>query len=225
MHRTCLRKHTLSTLGKQVEKVDKEAEELALKVPFQKWVQAEAELMQQRWDPPSTEELEDGAEAALAQIVLFEDYSEWLFSLEAPSLLQELASHFVEFLGQDVQPFWPLAPGQLTGGCSQLSQECQAQQAAAALEQQPSPQPSPQPALGMDTKIAFVQQVLDQMHQVFPDSLMLNAIRLEFVASNNMKQARKCAKSLLKTNRTHFGLWNEYAQLELRHGHVNEAQG
>jgi len=93
VHKTCLRKHNLSRLGKQLIKLDPIAEEEARKKPLKTWALNEVAAacahgcMPLKMKGGGETSLTDTGpnpnlkqtEASMHQIVLFEDLSEWLF--------------------------------------------------------------------------------------------------------------------------------------------------
>ncbi len=67
------------------------------------------------------------------------------------------------------------------------------------------------------------RNVFQSMLKLFPGSTTLAAAYLRFEGGQtNLTEAREAAKSLLSANRTNLPLWNEYAQLEHKSGHLPE---
>lgn len=75
------------------------------------------------------------------------------------------------------------------------------------------------------SKLKFIRNVFQSMLKLFPGSTTLAAAYLRFEGGQtNLTEAREAAKSLLSANRTNLPLWNEYAQLEHKSGHLPEAR-
>jgi hypothetical protein len=71
--------------------------------------------------------------------------------------------------------------------------------------------------------VSRVRNVFQSMLKLFPGSTTLAAAYLRFEGGQtNLTDAREAAKSLVSPSPTHLPLWNEYAQLEHKSGHLPE---
>lgn len=69
------------------------------------------------------------------------------------------------------------------------------------------------------------RNVFQSMLKIFGGNTTLAAAYLRFESGQtNLTEAREAAKGLLSSNRTNLALWNEYAQLEQKSGHLPEVR-
>ena len=256
MHKTCLRKHNLSRLGKQLIKLDPIAEEEARKKPLKTWALnevaaacahgcmplkmkgGESSLTDTGTNPNlnGTNPNLKQTEASMHQIVLFEDLSEWLFKLDSQILKIELCYHFISFLGgEEMNLFWEHESDRVSyeSGIDLLLAR-QARLACVKLFTGPGNGSTAKNGQEIDLKPdlkdalnsslatvkadpEFLERSIALLKGSYPGNLFLARAGLEVKARyQGMKPARRYAKALLKENKSHFGLWGLFADLELR---------
>jgi hypothetical protein len=214
------------------------------------WLASEARSDAAQWLPHrggEDDEADDEAmdEARLESVVLFDDVKPFLVSLSDPHILLQLVLHCLEHAGLKTEVPWvggraSSAPFNVeraneaeefesTPGLSQLfaaENATPASQTELLWEVDELRSFAAIPAARLD----FARNVCALSLQALPSSIRLKTTALLLEAArggegkaSGVNLARKLAKRFLKADSMNLMLWDAYAQLEKRHGSLQEA--
>jgi hypothetical protein len=229
-----------------VKREGETAEASALKT----WLASETRSDALQWLPHrggDEEEEEDDAmdEARLESVVLFDDVKPFLVSLSDPHILLQLVLHCLEHAGLKTEVPWAGGRASNTPFNEERANETEEFESTPGLAQLFSAEnatPTAQAELlwGVDelrsfdalpaARLDFARNVCALSLQSLPSSIRLKTTSLLLEAArggegkaSGVNLARKLAKRFLKADSMNLLLWDAYAQLEKRHGSLQEA--